>query len=96
MAKLAASTGAHLDEVYALLPFEPVSGHGVYLRDAGGREVLDFYGGHAEMASDAGECKITTGANRRSFKPFREHPRSSFVFDQDRSLKKENIGACWG
>ena len=32
MAKLAASTGAHLDEVYALLPFEPVSGRGVYLR----------------------------------------------------------------
>ena len=39
--------GAHLSEVYAQLPFEPVRGEGVYLYDQKGRRVLDLYGGHA-------------------------------------------------
>ena len=43
----ATKTGAHLDEVYPLLPFTPVKGEGVYLEDAAGRRVLDLYGGHA-------------------------------------------------
>jgi len=38
---------AHLDEVYALLPFEPVRGEGVWLETADGRRILDLYGGHA-------------------------------------------------
>ncbi len=38
---------AHLNEVYPSLPFEPVTGEGVYLEDAQQRRVLDFYSGHA-------------------------------------------------
>ena len=38
---------AHLNEVYPSLPFEPVTGAGVYLEDAQQRRVLDFYSGHA-------------------------------------------------
>ncbi len=38
---------AHLSEVYPTLPFEPVTGEGVYLEDAQQRRVLDLYGGHA-------------------------------------------------
>jgi acetylornithine/N-succinyldiaminopimelate aminotransferase len=33
--------------VYAQTPVEPVSGRGVMLRTSDGRELLDFYGGHA-------------------------------------------------
>src|SRR5260370_40925054 len=33
--------------VYAQAAIEPVSGRGVWLRTRDGREVLDFYGGHA-------------------------------------------------
>jgi acetylornithine/succinyldiaminopimelate/putrescine aminotransferase len=40
-------TGAHLAQVYSLLPFEPVRGEGVYLYAESGRKVLDLYGGHA-------------------------------------------------
>jgi acetylornithine/succinyldiaminopimelate/putrescine aminotransferase len=38
---------AHLSEVYPPLPFEPVTGEGVYLQDAQQRRVLDLYSGHA-------------------------------------------------
>ena len=38
---------ALLREVYPTLPFEPVTGKGVYLEDAQRRRVLDLYGGHA-------------------------------------------------
>ncbi|MEE8248590.1 MAG: aminotransferase class III-fold pyridoxal phosphate-dependent enzyme [Gammaproteobacteria bacterium] len=38
---------AHLNEVYPSLPFEPVTGEGVYLEDAQQRRELDFYSGHA-------------------------------------------------
>ena len=41
---------AHLDEVYPLLPFAPVSGAGVWLTTESGRRVLDLYGGHAVAA----------------------------------------------
>lgn len=50
---------AHLDEVYPMLPFEPVSGSGVYLQDAAGRKILDFYGGHAVAALGYGHPKLT-------------------------------------
>ena len=41
---------AHLDEVYPIVPFEPVGGEGVHLVDAAGRRVLDLYAGHAVAA----------------------------------------------
>ena len=39
-----AAVSAHLNEVYPMLPFSPVRGVGVYLENAAGRRVLDFYG----------------------------------------------------
>jgi acetylornithine/succinyldiaminopimelate/putrescine aminotransferase len=45
-----AAVGAHLNEVYPMLPFKPVRGHGVYLENAAGRRILDLYGGHAVAA----------------------------------------------
>jgi acetylornithine/succinyldiaminopimelate/putrescine aminotransferase len=50
---------AHLDEVYPLLPFEPVAGSGVWLEDAAGRRVLDLYGGHAVAALGYGHPRLT-------------------------------------
>jgi acetylornithine/succinyldiaminopimelate/putrescine aminotransferase len=49
---------AHLDEVYPLLSFKPVSGRGVFLTDAGGRKVLDLYGGHAVAALGYGHPRL--------------------------------------
>lgn len=49
---------AHLDEVYSLLPFKPVSGEGVWLKDAAGRQVLDLYGGHAVAALGYGHPRL--------------------------------------
>ncbi len=40
----------NLFQVYSLYDFEPVTGHGAYVADAHGKEVLDFYGGHAVMS----------------------------------------------
>ena len=51
--------GAHLDEVYAQLPFEPVKGVGVYLHDGDGRRVLDLYGGHAVAVLGYGHPALT-------------------------------------
>ena len=45
-----AAVGAHLNEVYPMLPFTPVRGQGVYLENAAGRRILDLYGGHAVAA----------------------------------------------
>lgn len=50
MTNPAARRSAHLDEVYPLLDFEPAKGEGVWLEDAAGRRLLDFYGGHAVAA----------------------------------------------
>jgi len=50
---------AHLDEVYPMLPFAPVSGAGVYLFDGAGRRVLDLYGGHAVAALGYGHPRLT-------------------------------------
>ena len=54
----AAALGAHLSEVYPTLPFEPVSGEGVYLEDAAGRRVLDLYAGHAVAALGYGHPRL--------------------------------------
>jgi acetylornithine/N-succinyldiaminopimelate aminotransferase len=51
-------THAHLDEVYSLLPFEPVRGEGVWLEDASGRRILDLYGGHAVAVLGYGHPKL--------------------------------------
>jgi acetylornithine/succinyldiaminopimelate/putrescine aminotransferase len=57
---------AHLDEVYALLPFEPVRGEGVYLEAADGRRVLDLYGGHAVAALGYAHPDLTATIARQS------------------------------
>jgi acetylornithine/N-succinyldiaminopimelate aminotransferase len=44
------TSSAHLDEVYPHLAFQPIKGRGVYLEDSSGRQILDFYGGHAVAA----------------------------------------------
>ncbi|MDH3417956.1 MAG: aminotransferase class III-fold pyridoxal phosphate-dependent enzyme [Gammaproteobacteria bacterium] len=49
---------AQLTEVYPMLPFEPVSGTGLYLRDDAGREVLDLYAGHAVAALGYGHPRL--------------------------------------
>ena len=51
--------GANLSEVYPLVPFLPVAGQGVYLRDAAGRRVLDLYGGHAVAALGYAHPRLT-------------------------------------
>ena len=58
--------GAHLNEVYALLPFTPVRGSGVFLEDAAGRRVLDLYGGHAVAALGYGHPKLCEAIARQS------------------------------
>lgn len=50
---------AHLSEVYPTLPFQPVTGEGVYLEDAQQRRVLDFYGGHAVAGLGYGHPRLT-------------------------------------
>ena len=57
---------AHLDEVYALLPFAPVKGEGVYLASADGRRVLDLYGGHAVAALGYAHPELTATIARQS------------------------------
>ncbi|HEX5047651.1 MAG TPA: aminotransferase class III-fold pyridoxal phosphate-dependent enzyme [Gammaproteobacteria bacterium] len=61
-----AAVAAHLNEVYSLLPFTPVRGQGVYLEDAAGRKVLDFYGGHAVAALGYGHPKLSETLARAS------------------------------
>lgn len=49
---------AQLTEVYPMLPFVPVSGAGVYLRDDTGREILDLYAGHAVAGLGYGHPRL--------------------------------------
>ena len=58
--------GAHLDEVYAQLPFEPVQGVGAYLYDQDGRRVLDLYGGHAVAVLGYGHAALTAAIARQA------------------------------
>ena len=58
--------GANLSEVYPLVPFLPVAGQGVYLRDAAGRRVLDLYGGHAVAALGYAHPRLTEAIARQA------------------------------
>ncbi|HUQ51340.1 MAG TPA: aminotransferase class III-fold pyridoxal phosphate-dependent enzyme, partial [Gammaproteobacteria bacterium] len=61
-----AAVGAHLNEVYPMLPFTPVRGMGVYLENAAGRRVLDLYGGHAVAALGYGHRDLSETLARQS------------------------------
>src|SRR5512143_1555323 len=61
-----AAVGAHLNEVYSMLPFTPVRGVGVYLENAAGRRVLDLYGGHAVAALGYGHRDLSETLARQS------------------------------
>ena len=61
-----AAVGAHLNEVYPMLPFTPVKGIGVYLENAAGRRVLDLYGGHAVAALGYGHPDLSDAIARQS------------------------------
>jgi acetylornithine/succinyldiaminopimelate/putrescine aminotransferase len=61
-----AAVGAHLNEVYPMLPFTPVRGHGVWLENAAGRRILDCYGGHAVAALGYGHRDLSETIARAS------------------------------
>jgi len=61
-----AAVSAHLNEVYPMLPFSPVRGVGVYLENAAGCRVLDFYGGHAVAALGYGHRDLSETIARAS------------------------------
>jgi acetylornithine/succinyldiaminopimelate/putrescine aminotransferase len=61
-----AAVGAHLNEVYPMLPFTPVRGIGVYLENAAGRRILDLYGGHAVAALGYGHRDLSDTLARAS------------------------------
>jgi acetylornithine/N-succinyldiaminopimelate aminotransferase len=61
-----AAVGAHLNEVYPMLPFTPVRGQGVYLEDADGRRILDLYGGHAVAALGYGHPDLSETLARQT------------------------------
>jgi acetylornithine/succinyldiaminopimelate/putrescine aminotransferase len=61
-----AAVSAHLNEVYPMLPFTPVRGVGVYLENAAGRRILDFYGGHAVAALGYGHRDLSEAIARTS------------------------------
>jgi len=61
-----AAVSAHLNEVYPMLPFEPVRGLGVYLENAAGRRILDMYGGHAVAALGYGHRDLSETIARAS------------------------------
>ena len=60
------AVGAHLDEVYPIMSFQPVKGEGVWLEDASGRRVLDLYGGHAVAALGYGHPKLVEAVRRQT------------------------------
>jgi acetylornithine/succinyldiaminopimelate/putrescine aminotransferase len=60
------AVGAHLNEVYPMLPFTPVRGLGVYLENAAGRRILDLYGGHAVAALGYGHPDLSDTLARAS------------------------------
>jgi acetylornithine/N-succinyldiaminopimelate aminotransferase len=61
-----AAVGAHLNEVYPMLPFTPVRGAGVYLENAAGRRILDLYGGHAVAALGYGHRDLSDTLAKQS------------------------------
>ena len=56
----------HLAPVFAHLPLDVVGGHGVYLHTAGGRKVLDLYGGHAVAALGYGHPRWVEALARQA------------------------------
>jgi acetylornithine/succinyldiaminopimelate/putrescine aminotransferase len=60
------AAGAHLNEVYPMLPFTPLRGEGVWLEDAAGRRVLDLYGGHAVAALGYAHPELTEAIARQA------------------------------
>jgi acetylornithine/N-succinyldiaminopimelate aminotransferase len=63
---VASTPKALLDEVYPMLPFEPVRGEGVYLEDTAGRRILDLYGGHAVAALGYAHPRLTEALTRQA------------------------------
>ena len=61
-----AAVGAHLNEVYPMLPFTPVRGVGVWLENAAGRRILDLYGGHAVAALGYGHRDLSDTLAKQS------------------------------
>ena len=61
-----AAVGAHLNEVYPMLPFMPVRGTGVWLENAAGRRILDLYGGHAVAALGYGHRDLSDALAKQS------------------------------
>ena len=59
------ATAGHLLDVYAYLPFRPVSAEGVYLSD-GKRKIIDFYGGHAVAGLGYGHPDVLRTLERQA------------------------------
>ena len=57
---------AHLQEVYPVLPFEPVKGDGVFLKDEKNKKVLDLYGGHAVTCLGYNHKKLITAITNQA------------------------------
>ncbi|MCZ7652745.1 MAG: aspartate aminotransferase family protein [Thermoanaerobaculia bacterium] len=55
-----------LAPLYAQLPFAPVAGHGARLVGPDGREVVDFYGGHAVALLGYGHPRLTAAIERQT------------------------------
>ncbi len=49
-----------------MLPFVPVSGAGMYLRDEAGREILDLYAGHAVAALGYGHPRLVRALSEQA------------------------------
>lgn len=62
---LGAPSSALLD-VVEQIAFRPVRGRGVYLYDAGGRRILDFYGGHAVALLGHGHPALVAALARQA------------------------------
>jgi acetylornithine/succinyldiaminopimelate/putrescine aminotransferase len=53
-------------DVFAMIDVEPVSGAGVMLKSADGREYLDFYGGHAVALLGYGHPRLLAALERQA------------------------------
>jgi acetylornithine/N-succinyldiaminopimelate aminotransferase len=60
----------YLLQVYAQTPIEPVSGRGVMLRTRDGRELIDFYGGHAVAVLGYGHPRVLAALNAQAAELF--------------------------
>ncbi len=61
-----ATEAAHLLQVYPQLPLDLVSARGVHLHTAEGREILDFYGGHAVAALGYAHPRVVERVRRQA------------------------------